>query len=79
MASVKWWLAVALALAGALAVLAGVLYFALEARSLPSILGALHSSGHRSLRGMIAIAIGVLLLAPAAWLLLYDLPASARR
>ncbi len=49
---------------GLLALIAGILYFTVEAKSLPSILGQLHGySGHRSKRGIGAVVIAVVLLA----------------
>jgi hypothetical protein len=69
------WRTVAIALVfliGILALVVGVVYLTVEARSLPSLLGTLHSySGHRSKRGVAAVAIGVVLLLCGAGLLLY--------
>lgn len=49
---------------GVLALIAGILYFTVEAKSLPSILGQLHGyTGHRSKRGIAAVVIGAVLLA----------------
>jgi hypothetical protein len=59
-------------LIGIVALVVGVIYLTVEARSLPSVLGALHSySGHRSKRGIAAIALGAVLLLCGAGLLLY--------
>jgi hypothetical protein len=59
-------------LIGILALVVGVIYLTVEARSLPSILGTLHSySGHRSKRGTVAVVLGVVLLLCGAGLLLY--------
>jgi cell division protein FtsL len=59
-------------LIGIVALAVGVIYLTVEARSLPSVLGALHSySGYRSKRGVAAIALGVVLLVCAAGLLVY--------
>jgi amino acid permease len=57
-------LAVALLVAiGLLALAAGVVYLTVEAKSLPSFMGQLHGdTAHRSLRGIVAIALGVVLL-----------------
>ena len=51
---------------GILALIAGILYFTDEAKSLPSILGQLHGyTGHRSKRGIAAVVIAAVLLAGA--------------
>lgn len=63
---------------GILAVVAGVIYLTVEAKSLPSIMGQIHGdTAHRSLRGIVAIIVGVLLLAGGAGLMAYR-PASSR-
>lgn len=54
-----------------LAIIAGVVYLVEPAKSLPSILGtithpAARANGHRSLRGWVALAVGVILLV-VAW------------
>ena len=54
-----------------LAIVAGAIYFAEPAKSLPSVMGAITSPAsraneHRSLRGWISIVIAVVLLV-AAW------------
>jgi uncharacterized membrane protein HdeD (DUF308 family) len=54
-----------------LAIIAGILYLAEPAKSLPSILGTITqppslASAHRTLRGWSALAVGVICLA-AAW------------
>jgi len=49
---------------GVLAVIAGVIYFTVEAKSLPSFMGQLHGdSAHRTLRGIVALVVGVVLVA----------------
>ena len=49
---------------GILALVVGILYFTIEAKSLPSILGQLrHFHGHRTKRGIAAVVVGVLLVA----------------
>jgi hypothetical protein len=59
-------------LVGLLALVVGVIYLTVDAKSLPSVLGALHSySGHRSKRGIAAVALGVVLVLCGAGLLLY--------
>jgi uncharacterized membrane protein len=66
--------AVVLAIIGILAVVAAVLYFTEDAHSLPSILGTIAYNGHnhmrayspRTLRGVVAIIVGVILLI-GAW------------
>jgi uncharacterized membrane protein HdeD (DUF308 family) len=60
-----------LVIIGVLAIIAGILYFAEPARSLPGILGAIthpasRADAHRSTRGWAALVIGVVLLA-VAW------------
>jgi amino acid permease len=63
---------VVLAIIGVLAIVAGIIYFVEPAKSLPSILGTIthpasRASAHRSLRGTIAVIVGVICLV-AAWL-----------
>jgi uncharacterized membrane protein HdeD (DUF308 family) len=66
--------AIVLAIIGIIAVVAAVLYFTEPAHSLPSVLGAVHNNGHdqaranshRTLRGVVAIIIGVIVLV-GAW------------
>jgi amino acid permease len=60
-----------LAVIAILAIVAGAIYFAEPAKSLPSVLGTITSpasraNAHRSTRGWVAIAVGVVLLV-AAW------------
>ncbi len=60
-----------LAIIALLAVIAAVMYFTEPAKSLPSILGAVthpasRANAHRSLRGGVALAVGVVGLG-AAW------------
>jgi len=56
--------AAVLILLGLLAAAVGVIYLTVEARSLPSIMGQLHGDhAHRSLRGIVAVVVGVVLLA----------------
>lgn len=55
--------AVVLVVIGLIAVVVGVIYLTVEAKSLPSILGQLHGvTGHRSARGIAALIVGVVLL-----------------
>jgi len=76
--SSKWIVAGILAVIGVLAVVAGVIYLTVEAKSLPSILGTLHhTTSHRSLRGIVALLVGLVLLAAAGWLAYYKPPAPA--
>jgi ABC-type Co2+ transport system permease subunit len=61
-----------LAIIGILAIAAGILYFVEPAKSLPSILGTIthpasRAAAHRSLRGAVALVVGVVLLV-GAWL-----------
>ena len=63
-------IAAVLILVGLLAVAVGVIYLTVQAHSLPSILGKLHSySGHRTKRGVAALIVGGVLLVAAAPLL----------
>lgn len=56
------WLVLAIALVGALAIAAGVVYFTVPAHSLPSFLGPLpHVKAHRKRRGEGALALGIVL------------------
>jgi amino acid permease len=73
---------VVLAIIGVLAIVAGIIYFVEPAKSLPSMLGTIthpasRASAHRSLRGTIAVIVGVVCLV-AAWLV-SRLGRSARR
>ena len=55
-----------------LAVVAGVIYLTVEAKSLPSFMGQIHGDhAHRSLRGIVALIVGVLLVAGGAGLMAY--------
>ena len=57
---------------GVLAVVAGVIYLTVEAKSLPSFMGQIHGDhAHRSLRGIVALIVGVLLVAGGAGLMAY--------
>jgi drug/metabolite transporter (DMT)-like permease len=57
---------------GVLAVVAGVIYLTVEAKSLPSFLGALHNdTAHRSLRGIVALVVGAVLLAGGSAMIAY--------
>ena len=54
------------ALIGVLAIVAGLIYLTVAARSLPSFLGEIHDDpAHRSLRGVVAVIAGVVALAAA--------------
>ena len=66
-------LAIALVIViGVLAVIAGVIYLTVEAKSLPSFLGQLHNdSAHRSLRGIVALVVGAVLLAGGSAMIAY--------
>ena len=60
-------IAAVLIVVGLLAVAVGVIYLTVQAHSLPSILGKLHSySGHRTKRGIAALIVGGILLVAAA-------------
>lgn len=61
---------VILAVIGIIGVVAGVMYFTEPAKSLPSILGTIttpvsRANAHRSTRGDVALAVGVVLLIAA--------------
>ena len=57
---------------GILALVAGVIYFTVDAKSLPSFMGQLHTyAGHRSKRGLAAVIVGAVLLVAGAWMFLY--------
>lgn len=57
---------------GILALVAGVIYLAVDAKSLPSFMGQLHTyTGHRSTRGIAALIVGAVLLLAGGGLLLY--------
>lgn len=50
-------------LIGLVALIVGVIYLTVDAKSLPSILGQLHGdAGHRDKRGIAAVVVGVILL-----------------
>jgi hypothetical protein len=67
-----------LVVVGVLALAVGVIYLTVEAKSLPSFMGQLHGDhAHRSLRGIVALIVGVLLLAGGAGLFAYR-PATSR-
>ncbi len=56
-----------LAIIGLLAIIAGIMYFAEPAKSLPSILGSIshpasRAAAHRSTRGIVALVVGVVCL-----------------
>jgi len=52
-----------LVLVGIAALVVGIIYLTVEARSLPSILGTLHNAhGHRSARGLGLLIVGFVLL-----------------
>lgn len=52
---------------GVLALVVGIVYFTVEAHSLPSFLGRLHGdNAHRTLRGAVALVIGVVLVGAGA-------------
>jgi amino acid permease len=52
---------------GLLAVAAGIIYLTVDANSLPSFMGSIHGdSAHRSLRGIVALVVGVLLIGAAS-------------
>lgn len=61
-----------LGLVGLLALVVGVIYLTVEAKSLPSFMGQIHhDTAHRSLRGIVAIIVGVLLVGGGIGLFTY--------
>ena len=63
---------VILAVIGVLAVVAAIMFFTEPARSLPSVLGTItqpasRADAHRSTRGVVSLAIGVVCLVAAAF------------
>lgn len=65
-------LLVLVALVGVLAVVVGVIYLTVDAKSLPSVLGQIHGdTAHRSLRGIVALIVGAVLMFGAAGLAAY--------
>jgi amino acid permease len=72
MSSSKWIVVAVLAVIGVLAVIVSVIYFTEAAKSLPSILGTLHrTTSHRTLRGIISLLVGLVLLGASGWLAYY--------
>ena len=66
------------AVIGVIAIVVGVIYLTVEAKSLPSILGQLHGmTGHRSKRGVAALIVGVVLLLAGGGFIAYK-PRAAR-
>lgn len=64
--------AAVLVVLGILALVAAGIYFAVDARSLPSFMGQVHTyAGHRSKRGIAALIVGVVLLVAGGWMLVY--------
>jgi amino acid permease len=64
--------AAAIVVVGLLAIAAGVIYLTVEAKSLPSFMGKIGGDpAHRSLRGIVSLIVGVLLVAGGAGLLAY--------
>jgi hypothetical protein len=61
-------IAVVVMLVGLAAVVVGVIYLAVEAQSLPSILGPVHGfAGHRWKRGIVLLVVGAVLLVGRGW------------
>ena len=62
--------AIVLVLAGAVLLVAGVMYLTIEARSLPSVLGAIHRAHYRRThRGLAALIVGAALIGGGALLM----------
>jgi hypothetical protein len=65
-------LAALIGLVGVLALIAGVIWLTVETKSLPSFMGQIHGDpAHRSLRGVVAVIVGVLLVAAGLGLVVY--------
>jgi uncharacterized membrane protein YidH (DUF202 family) len=72
MAAHRTLVAVVVILIGLLALAVGIIYMTVEAHSLPSVLGRLHSfNGHRTKRGIAALIIGGVLLLVGGWIGFY--------
>jgi hypothetical protein len=57
---------------GLVALVVGVIYFAVDAKSLPSVLGQLHGyTGHRTKRGIAAVIVGAVLVVLGGGLAIY--------
>jgi hypothetical protein len=57
---------------GLVALVVGVIYFTVDAKSLPSVLGQLHGySGHRTKRGIAAVVVGGVLVGLGGGLTIY--------
>jgi hypothetical protein len=57
---------------GLVALVVGVIYFAVDAKSLPSVLGQLHGyTGHRTKRGIAAVIVGAVLVVVGGGLAIY--------
>ncbi len=72
MSTQRMLLAALVGVVGLLALIVGVIYLTVEARSLPSFMGQIHGDpAHRSLRGVVAVIAGVLLVAAGLGLVAY--------
>ncbi len=61
-----------LVVVGVIALVVGVIYFTVEAKSLPSILGQMHGfNGHRTKRGIAALIVGGVLVVAGGGLAFY--------
>ncbi|HWF25454.1 MAG TPA: hypothetical protein VG275_08410 [Solirubrobacteraceae bacterium] len=57
---------------GIVALVVGVIYFTVDAKSLPSVLGQLHGyTGHRTKRGIAAVIVGGVLVVLGGGLAIY--------
>jgi hypothetical protein len=71
-------LAAVAVLVGVIALIAGVIYLTVQAKSLPSFMGQIHGDpAHRSLRGIVALIVGVLLVAGGVGMFTYRPRATA--
>jgi uncharacterized membrane protein len=63
---------------GILALVAGIIWFTVDAKSLPSFMGQLHTyAGHRTKRGTVAVIVGAVLLLVGGWMLFFYKPRPA--
>jgi hypothetical protein len=64
--------ATSLIVVGGLARAAGIVYFTVQAKSLPSFMGSIHgATGHRSKRGVAGVVVAAVLLLAGGGMLAY--------
>jgi multisubunit Na+/H+ antiporter MnhB subunit len=72
MATQRAFAAAVVIIVGVLALAVGVIYLTVEAKSLPSFMGQIHSDpAHRSLRAIVALIVGAVLVAIGLGLIAY--------